>query len=133
MPSNPIGDFNGLDPDYDRGPIVIQWKDLGTGAAAKVVAVYESRQFLWNPSTMTWERATVDGAGVGGEITVFDYDGSGNIIYEGHASPGQAKSAATWQIKKFVYTGSNITDILWADGNTNFDNVWNNRTGLSYS
>jgi len=65
--------------------------------------------------------------------TALDYDGSGNLIYQGQASAGSAKSAAGWRIKKFVYSGSDITDIQFADGDTKFDNIWDNRVSLSYS
>ena len=62
-----------------------------------------------------------------------DYDGSGNLIYQGQAVPGSAKSAAVWKITKFTYSGSNLTDTEWADGNHYEDNVWNDRASLSYS
>ncbi len=66
-------------------------------------------------------------------LTVLDYDLNGNVIYAGKAAPGSAKSAAVWQIKNFLYSGSNVTDILWADGNASFDNIWDSRASLSYS
>lgn len=58
-------------------------------------------------------------------------DESGAITYVGLASPGAATSAAVWQIKRVDETAG--VTILWADGNTLFDNVWNNRASLSYS
>jgi hypothetical protein len=60
-------------------------------------------------------------------------DGSGNTEYIGKAKMGASKAAALWQIQKLIYTGTDLDDILWADGDTNFDNVWDNRAGLSYS
>lgn len=65
--------------------------------------------------------------------SAYDYDGSGNPIYIGKATAGSAKSTAVWQIKKLTWDGNNLTDIQWANGNTNYDNVWNNRASLSYS
>ena len=68
------------------------------------------------------------------KIQALDYDGSGNMIYQGTADPGTAKSAAGWRIAKFTYDGSgNLTDIQLADGDLNYDNVWNDRASLSYS
>jgi len=62
------------------------------------------------------------------------YDGSGNLEYQGKAMIGSAKGSALWQIKKMIYDGSgNLTDVQWADGNDAFDNIWDNRAGLSYS
>lgn len=61
-----------------------------------------------------------------------EYSGE-NPIYIGKAQPGTAKSAALWQIQKLTYDGNNVTDVQWADGDTDYDNVWNNRDSLSYS
>jgi hypothetical protein len=63
----------------------------------------------------------------------FEYNGDGNPIYIGEASPGSAKGDAKWRIRKLTYSGTNITDIQWADGDTNYNNVWNDRVSLSYS
>lgn len=60
------------------------------------------------------------------------YSGN-NVEFVGKAEPGSATSAAVWQIMKLTYSGNNVTDVEWADGNLNFDNVWDNRAGLSYS
>lgn len=57
---------------------------------------------------------------------------SGGITYIGEADPGESASDATWRIKRLTETGPDIV-IAWADGNANFDNVWNDRLGLSYS
>lgn len=58
-------------------------------------------------------------------------EASATITYIGEADAGTATSAASWRIKR-MSTASGIV-ITWADGNTNFDNVWNNRASLSYS
>lgn len=55
-----------------------------------------------------------------------------NTTYIGSADPGSATSAAAWLIKKISVSGS-ATAITYADGNSNFDNIWDNRTSLSYS
>jgi hypothetical protein len=57
---------------------------------------------------------------------------SGTITYIGKALAGTATSAATWQIKR-IEDVSTETIILFADGNTSFDNVWNDRASLTYS
>jgi hypothetical protein len=53
-------------------------------------------------------------------------------IYIGEAQPGTATSAASWRVKRVVFTGDDSTT-LFADGNSNFDNIWDNRASLSYS
>jgi hypothetical protein len=62
-----------------------------------------------------------------------DYDVDSNPIYVGEARPGSASNAARWRIKKLTYSGTNMTVLQFADGNPNFDNVWDNRASLSYS
>lgn len=59
--------------------------------------------------------------------------GTSNVEYHGYASPGAASSAASWAIAKMTYVSGDLTQIDWADGNTNFDNVWDDRTSLTYS
>lgn len=59
-------------------------------------------------------------------------EASATVTYIGKAKIGQATSTAKWQIQKMSVSG-NVTSITWADGNGNFDNVWDDRAGLSYS
>jgi len=63
------------------------------------------------------------------------YDASNNPIYVGEALPGIATSATGWRIKKITYDASNNpTNVEWADGNTNFDNIMDNYLlGYTYS
>ena len=57
-------------------------------------------------------------------------DEPGTYTYIGEAVPGTATSDSLWKIKR-------VTDatgvVLFADGNNDFDNVWDNRASLSYS
>jgi len=55
-----------------------------------------------------------------------------NTTYVGEAVIGTATSKAKWRIKKLTTSGT-VTQILYADGNDNFDNIWDNRTSLDYS
>jgi len=64
---------------------------------------------------------------------LYDYGAGTSILYEGWAQPGVVTSAPLWAIRKYVYSGSNLSQEQWADGNTNMDNVWDNRTGLIYA
>ncbi len=58
---------------------------------------------------------------------------AGDLIYLGIAHPGTASSEAKWRIREYSYTGGDVVSILFADGNLNFDNVWDDRASLSYS
>lgn len=62
----------------------------------------------------------------------FDYDSNNYLIYEGWAAPGSLTSTAVWAIRKYTYSGSNLVTTQWADGDTNEDNMWDNRVALTY-
>lgn len=58
-------------------------------------------------------------------------DVGGTVLYIGEASPGTATSAASWRIKRITFTGDDASTV-WADGDENFDNIWDNRASLTY-
>ena len=61
---------------------------------------------------------------------------SGQPLYIGEAQPGTATSEAKWRIKKMEYgDGESMppTGTIWADGETSFDKIWDNRATYSYS
>ena len=60
-----------------------------------------------------------------------DTTSNSSVIYLGEAEEGSLGSDAVWRIRKIDYTSGVI--ITWADGDANFDNIWNNRTSLTYS
>jgi len=59
-------------------------------------------------------------------------DTSAGTTYYGYALTLNADpAAAVWRIRREVTTG-NVTVVAYADGNGNYDNVWNNRASLTY-
>ena len=56
-----------------------------------------------------------------------------SYAYLGQAVPGSAASSAVWRIQKLTFSAGGDVSTTWADGNANFDNVWDNRASLSYS
>lgn len=63
-----------------------------------------------------------------------DTDGaSPETIYRGNALPGTATSAASWRCEEITIAVDGDVSILFADGNDNYDNIWDNRASLSYS
>ena len=56
--------------------------------------------------------------------------GDSTIIYVGESTPGSVANSAVWRIQKVDTTNGTIE---WADGDTNFNNNFSNREGLSYS
>lgn len=66
-------------------------------------------------------------------VLTFRQDGpTGGVTYYGFAAAGTATSAASWKIAKETVSGVSTT-LLFADGDVNFNNVWDNRASLSYS
>ncbi len=61
------------------------------------------------------------------------YDADTNLEYLGIAKIGSATSAEEWQIRRFTWTDNNLVTIEWTDGDFEFNNIWDNRTSLSYS
>jgi hypothetical protein len=110
----------------------------------------------WSPSLLQYVKLTVDaggnlnttgsGGGGGGSVTQgttpwvtdtakysFRFDASASpVFYVGKAAIGSATTSAVWQIQRMDTTAGNIT-ITWAAGAQSFNQVWDNRTGLTYS
>lgn len=76
------------------------------------------------------EVSVVAGGSVSNYATIVD-EASATITYVGKATPGTATASALWQIQKIDTTGD--LTITWADGNADFDNVWNDRATITYS
>lgn len=86
--------------------------------------------------------ANPDGTPIsGGSTTVVEYTrlidetSTTDVTYIGEALPtgsAIATSSPVWRIKKIDESGA-VTSIKWADGDTNFNNIWDNRTSLTYS
>lgn len=55
------------------------------------------------------------------------------ITYVGDAAIGTITSEALWRIKRLDESGDPELIIKWADGDANFDNIWDNRASLTYS
>ena len=58
-------------------------------------------------------------------------EASATVTYIGDAAIGSATSGALWRIKKIDTTSG--TSITFADGDGNFNNIWDNRAALTYS
>lgn len=67
-------------------------------------------------------------------IERLDYDVNGKLAYMGMAKGGSSTADPVWWIKKLSYdVNGNLESRMLADGNPNFDNIWDNRTSLNYS
>ncbi len=78
------------------------------------------------------------GGGIGGGGRgVVNYDTridevSATVTYVGKTLPGNLTSASTWQIQKISIVGTE-TIVDFAEGNSKFDKIWDNRLSLSYA
>lgn len=63
--------------------------------------------------------------------TILDDYTTTSVTYIGKATTGTATASATWQIQKIDETTGMI--ITWADGDSSFNNIWDNRASLTYA
>jgi hypothetical protein len=75
----------------------------------------------------------VQGGKVEGALRFDEF--SNTVLYIGQAYTGADPADAVWSIQRITFTqpGSDDLDIEWANGRSNFENVWDDRTTLSYS
>ena len=59
-------------------------------------------------------------------------DVDGVYTYVGEAQTGTGEGEAKWRIKRIEEIGDDF-NILWADGDANFNNIWTDRTTFTYS
>lgn len=55
------------------------------------------------------------------------------VTYRGDAVPGTATSASAWRVTRLTMQSDGDTEILYADGDDLYNNIWDNRLSLSYS
>lgn len=55
------------------------------------------------------------------------------LMYKADATVGSVESDAVWRISRLTFAPDGDVTVEWADGDTDFDNIWDNRTTLSYS
>lgn len=116
---------------------------MALGFKIFTVAEALSKAFRENTDKQSGQISTIIKDSNGNEINIADAtitytqaienDEQGKAIFIGLATPGSAKSAAAWQIRKITYDGNSAaTDIQFANSSNAFDQIWNDRAGLSY-
>lgn len=88
----------------------------------------EHRKFRQDPNDPNQTRVAVVNPD---QKTLID-EPDANTTYIGAAKMGASTSDAVWQITKISISGT-VTTFAYADGDDNYDNIWDNRTELSYS
>lgn len=87
----------------------------------------------WNNQGNVMAELTIGHDEVNAYIDIIDNNANGNTYYCRAVSSGTSvsKAAAVWSIQRKRVVGVE-TFYEWADGNTLFDNVYNDRTTLTY-
>jgi hypothetical protein len=62
-----------------------------------------------------------------------EYDGSHNPIFVGIAEPGSLTADPVWRVAQLNYSGSDLVEVVYADGTAESNHVWDDRAGYSYS
>lgn len=57
---------------------------------------------------------------------------SATLLYRGEAVPGTLESEAKWRIRRITIGADKDTTTEWADGDADFNNVWDDRLSLNY-
>lgn len=83
-----------------------------------------------NPLRIDPTGTTTQPVSVVNELLATRIDEGAVYIYLGYAAIGAVESDAVWRVCR--YTIENVSGKKWADGDANFDNVWNNRASLTY-
>ena len=68
---------------------------------------------------------------VAGMAKGFDFSTS-DTLYRGWANVGSSSASAVWRIQR-ISISDGVYTFEWADGDADFDNVWDDRASLSYS
>lgn len=132
------------------------------GVAPNQDGLISTANYIWNTNTLAWEAASgVAGAGsvtvtnfpatqaVSGPLTDAQLradpietlgalyatridEASASVTYVGKAEVGGSPASLVWQIQRITISGD-LTTIEWADGDSLFNNRWNDRASLTYS
>lgn len=114
--------FGNVQPSLDNSEHVGP-DTTGDNVHAKKVVSYS-----WNSNTNEWER---DSGSNPNYAVRLDDTTTADTTYIGKAATASATSAAVWQIAK-LDTSSGLIK-TWADGDSQFDNIWDSRSSLNYS
>lgn len=93
------------------------------------VKILNALEGVINPATSEKQDAIINA--INGTTLISNIETVGADTYIGSAVPSSLTSDPVWKIIKINTSG--IATIKFADGNSNFDNIWDNRTSLTYN
>lgn len=109
-------------------------QELQNQSFDETFGVLVTEGLAYNPSTNTLDRVITPQ-----EPVRVDAQSSGSVttVYEGYVKNGFTAQTASsiWKIKKTTIdsTSGTTVAVTYADGDQNYDNVWDNRASLAYS
>lgn len=69
---------------------------------------------------------------VGGWSERWAYNASNMVEYYGMSLPGRTVGSAAWSIKKYVYSGNNLTKVMWASSTAGkYTHIWSGAGAVS--
>lgn len=117
----------------DTAPILLTIRYVDAGGEG---VVYRGRllpnELVLYADDGAWKKYDAEGDLIVGKQTslTIRLDEGATYTYVGEAVPGTAHAAASWRVKRITNAD---TTVLFADGNANFDNIWNDRATLTYA
>ena len=106
---------------------IIQSEHIGPNKTGDNIEAKRVAGYRWSPASAEWERDTGATPALASRLD----DTADPVLYIGKAPIASATSSAVWQISK-LDTSSGLIK-TWADGDSDFNNIWDNRASLSYS
>lgn len=89
---------------------------------------------IYTKITGTWQlQGNIGAVALTTRTDTIDPDAIPEVTYIGDALPGTATSSALWRIRRLTIQSDTDIEVLYADGNDSYDNIWDNRLSLSYS
>ena len=132
-PQGGKGDRGPRGLEGEKGPPGTGVLNILGGGGGIVVAGRKPRinDVIIRDSKGRWSTKPEDLLGV--TTNTIEIDDADPLTYFGFATPGSLKSAAVWKVLREEDKGGGDFEYLYADGDAKFDNVWDDRTSLSYS
>lgn len=109
-----------------------QYLSVSAGFSPLLDNPQEGQVLSFNSTTGKWENKTITGTEEDVYAKRVDFIGD-TVIYKAEAVAGTSDATAGWRIHKLVISIDGDVSETWAEGNTNFNKIWDNRLTYTYS
>jgi hypothetical protein len=111
-----------------------QYLSVSAGFSPILNNPQEGQVLSYNSTTGFWENRTVSSSGTEEDVYAKRVDFVGDtVIYKAEATAGTLDSASAWRIHRLIVSVDGDVSETWAEGNTNFNKIWNDRLTYTYS